>query len=160
MDEVRREEQGKFSKSKKAGKKLLMIPEARQNEQQQQRIAELSKQYPKTGRAYRMVQCLDEVYKCENMKDATKAYSHLVSWLMRSRLEPMKRAAKTLKTYKDNILSYFKNRQTNAIAEGLNSLIQAAKRRARGYRTFEGYSCMIYLVVGKLKLDCPKLFTV
>ncbi len=62
MDEVRKEEQGKFSKSKKAGKKLLMIPESRQNEQQKQRIAELSKQYPKTGRAYSMVQYLDEMY--------------------------------------------------------------------------------------------------
>lgn len=69
-------------------------------------------------------------------------------------------AAQTLKGYKDSILAYFRYRTTNAIAEGLNSLIQAAKRRARGYRTFEGYSCMIYLVVGKLKLACPKLFTV
>ena len=119
MDEVRREEQGKFSKSKKSGKKLFMITESRQTEQQQTRMAELSKQYPKTGRAYRMLQCLDEMYKCENIKDATKTFNHLVSWLLRSRLAPMKRAARTLKAYKDNILSYFKNRQTNAIAEGL-----------------------------------------
>ena len=31
-------------------------------------------------------------------------------------------------------------------------------KEVRGYRTFEGYSCMIYLVVGKLQLDCPPLF--
>ena len=41
---------------------------------------------------------------------------------------------------------------TNALAEGINSMIQSAKRRARGFRTFEGYACMIYLVVGKFKL--------
>ena len=160
LDEVRRNEQGTaFSKSRRAGKKLLMIPEIKQNEHQKQRIAELSKQYPKTGRAYRMVQCLDEMYRCNTLSEARQAFNHLLSWLMRSRLEPMKKAAQTQNAYKDNILSYFKNRITNAIAEALNSLIQAAKRRARGYRTFEGYSCMIYLVVGKLRLDCPKLFS-
>ena len=36
-------------------------------------------------------------------------------------------------------------------AGGLNSLIQAAKRRARGYRTNRNYIAMIYLVAGKLE---------
>ena len=35
-------------------------------------------------------------------------------------------------------------------------MIQSAKRRARGFRTFEGYAYMIYLVAGKLNLFCPK----
>jgi transposase len=34
--------------------------------------------------------------------------------------------------------------------EGLNSLIQAAKRRARGYRSNRNFIAMIYLIVGKL----------
>ncbi|NLA77236.1 MAG: transposase [Clostridiales bacterium] len=38
-------------------------------------------------------------------------------------------------------------------------MIQSAKRRARGFRTYIGYECMIYLVVGKLHLDCPPLFS-
>lgn len=159
MDEVRKAEQGKtFSRSKKSGKKLLMIPEKRLTKQQQERIATLSKQYPNTGRAYRMVQALDEMYNCDSKENAEVVFNRLISWLNRSRLEPMKKVAKTLKQHKSTILSYFQYRLTNAIAEGINSLIQAAKRKARGYRTFEGYSCMIYLVVGKLKLDCPPLF--
>ena len=159
MDEVRKAEQGKtFSRSKRSGKKLLMIPEKRLTKQQQERIATLSKQYPNTGRAYRMVQALDEMYNCDSKENAEVVFNRLISWLNRSRLEPMKKVAKTLKQHKSTILSYFQYRLTNAIAEGINSLIQAAKRKARGYRTFEGYSCMIYLVVGKLKLDCPPLF--
>lgn len=31
-------------------------------------------------------------------------------------------------------------------------------KQLRGFRTFEGYKCMIYLVVGKLKLSCPPVF--
>ena len=159
LDEVRRKEQGnRVSRSKRSGSKLLMIPESRLSEQQQARINELSKQYPQTGRAYRMVQVLDEMYKCQSPDAAERVFDRMISWLRRSRLEPMKKVALSLKQRKETILSYFRYRVTNAIAEGINSLIQAAKRKARGYRTFEGYSCMIYLVVGKLKLDCPPLF--
>ena len=159
MDEVRKEEQGKTtSKKKNSGKKLLMIPEARQTEQQKEAIEMLSKKYPKTGRAFRMVQSLDEMYKCNRPEDAEKVFKRLISWLRRSRLEPMKRVAKTLKKHQKSILGYFYERVTNAIAEGINSMIQSAKRRARGYRTLSSYKCMIYLVCGKLKLDCPSLF--
>lgn len=159
MDEVRQDEQGKrVSRSRSSGKKLLMIPEAKQDEQQKARVQMLSKQYPKTGRAFRMVQALDEMYKCNKPSEAKQVFKRLYSWLRRSRLEPMKKVANTLKKNEKDILSYFFFRVTNAIAEGINSLIQSAKRRARGFATFEGYRTMIYLTVGKLHLDCPSLF--
>lgn len=160
MDEVRREEQGKTESQKKtSGKKLLMIPESRLTEKQRAAVALLSEKYPKTGRAFRMVQALDEMYVCQKPDEAEKVFKRLISWLSRSRLDPMKRVAKTLKQKKEQILSYFYARVTNAVAEGINSLIQTAKRRARGFRVLESYKCMIYLVVGKLKLDCPPLFS-
>ena len=37
-------------------------------------------------------------------------------------------------------------------------MIQAAKRKARGYNTFEGFAAMIYLVAGKLELPVPDPF--
>ena len=70
----------------------------------------------------------------------------------------MKEAAETLMRHRDKIIAYFKNRLTNAICEGINSMTQAAKRKARGFHTFEGYSAMIYLVAGKLELAVPKPF--
>lgn len=159
MDEVRREEQGRTqSRKRTAGKKLLMIPEARQSEEQKRAIDTLAKKYPKTGRAYRMVQQIDDMYRCNNIEEAEDVFNKMVRWMKRSRLEPMKKVADTLKNNKTDILNYFYHRVTNAIAEGINSLIQSAKRRARGFRTYEGYECMIYLVVGKLSLSCPSLF--
>lgn len=158
MDEVRRDEQGKWSKSRRAGRKLLMIPQGRMTPEQQNAQIALCNQYPKTGRAFQMVQALDEVYACRTYAQALVTFMQLTKWLDRSRLVPMKKVSRTLKQHQENILNYFLDRMTNAIAEGLNSLIQAAKRRARGYKTFRGYACMIYLVVGKLKLSCPHLF--
>jgi len=160
LDQVRREEQGKQkSRSRTAGKRLLMIPESRMTEQQLQKLQALSKEYPKTGRAYRMVQSLDTMYHSKSYEEGENVFDKLISWLRRSRLGPMKQVANTLKKYKPQILSYFFHRLTNAIAEGLNSMIQSAKRRARGFRTIEGYVAAIFLAVGKLKLSCPLLFS-
>lgn len=159
MDEVRKEEQKKLRNDKRTvGRRLLMIPESKQSAQQKEAVATLSKRYPKTGRAYRMVQSLDEMYVCQDPKEADTVFKKLIGWMRRSRLEPMKKVANTLKKYRTSILAYIYRRVTNAIAEGINSMIQSAKRRARGFRTLESYMAMIYLVAGKLTLDCPSLF--
>ena len=159
MDEVRRQEQGRvFARSWQAGKKLLMIPQSRATEQQSQAQVALCAQYPKTGRAFQMVQQFDDFYNCDNLKDAAVKFKKITSWMMHSRLEPMKKVAKALRAKVDEIFEYFNFRMTNAFAEGINSLIQAAKRRARGYRTYKGYRMMIFLMVGKLKLSCPTPF--
>ena len=67
--------------------------------------------------------------------------------------------AKTLKQHKEQILAYFSFRLTNAIAEGINSLIQAGKRKARGFRTFQGYETMIYLTCSRLEFAPIQLFS-
>jgi len=156
MDEVRKAEQREHrSKDLLNSKKLLMIPETRQSEQQKLRVAELSKQYPKMGRAFRMVQGLDTVYASRDINEASERFDSLYSWLRKSRLEPMKKVALTLRKYAEEILNIFKSRLTNAVCEGINSMIQAAKRKARGFHTYEGFSSMIYLVTGKFQLACP-----
>ncbi len=38
------------------------------------------------------------------------------------------------------------------------SMIQAAKRKARGFNAYEGFAAMIYLIAGKLKLAVPRPF--
>ena len=157
MDTVRREEQGqKMARSRSAGKKLLMIPEHRMNAQQKERLQELSREYPKLGRAFRMVKQLDDLYFCQTRPQAESVLRRLTSWMMHSKLAPMKEAAASLRRNREEILAYFEQRISNAFAEGMNSLIQTAKRKARGYHTFEGYRTAIFLAVGKLALSYPQ----
>jgi transposase len=161
LDKVRKEEQ-KASRSKKKlflGRRLFMVPEARLTADQEKTINEMSKSYPKTGRAYRMVAALDEFYSSRSVEEAETGFKGLYSWMRRSRLEPMKKAAETLKRHKTKIINYFNSRMTNAICEGINSAVQAAKRKARGFQTYEGYEAMIYLIAGKLKLSVPTPFS-
>jgi len=102
-----------------------------------------------------MVQSLDTVYASKDIDEAREKFNSLFRWLRKSRLEPMKKVALTLKKYSVEILNIFTTRLTNAICEGINSMIQAAKRKARGYHTIQGFSCMIYLIAAKLQLACP-----
>ena len=48
------------------------------------------------------------------------------------------------------MLRLFETRITNGVLEAINSLVQAAKRRARDYRTDKHYIAMIYMAAGKL----------
>lgn len=155
MEEVRKTEQRKQRSKTKISRKLLMIPQSKQSEEQRLKIESISKEYPQTGRAFRMVQSIDTVYASTNIEEAEVRLKQLYSWMRRSRLEPMKKTANTLKDYFEEILNIFRSRMTNAVCEGINSMIQAAKRKARGYHTFEGFSSMIYLIAAKLTLACP-----
>ena len=58
--------------------------------------------------------------------------------------------AKTIKRHWSGVLRWYKIRINNGILEGLNSLFQAAKAKARGYRTFKNLKTMIYMLTGKL----------
>ena len=55
----------------------------------------------------------------------------------------------TPKTHCANILAFVEHNLTNAVAEGLNRIInKIVKNRASGYRTLEAFTDIIYLVVG------------
>lgn len=66
----------------------------------------------------------------------------------------MKALARQLRRHWDGIpLAYFDRRCTNAILEGLNSIIQHVKTRARDFRNMDYSGTMIYLTRGKLDFN-------
>ena len=71
---------------------------------------------------------------------------------MRSRLEPIKAFAYTVDDHWAGVLRWHRTRISNGVLEGINSLVQAAKRRARGYRTKTNLIAMTYLIAGKLDM--------
>ena len=160
LDTVRKDEQKESGRKKElfVCRKLFMVPQGRMTDKQRTMVTELSKQYKKTGRAFRIVRSLDDFYASTSMVEAQERLDKLCSWMRRCRLKPMKDVALTLRNHSKEIRNYFHTRLTNAICEGINAMIQAAKRKARGFHTFEGYAAMIYLVAGKLKLATPVLF--
>lgn len=67
----------------------------------------------------------------------------------------MRGAAYTSKQPWQGVLRWFTSNLTTGILEGINSLVQAAKARARGYRTTRNLITMVYLIAGKLKFELP-----
>lgn len=110
----------------------------------------LAKENLKTGRSCAMKEAMQRTYECSTRKEATESLDALISWMTHSNLPEMKGVAATLKLNREEILNYFDFRYTNAILEGLNSIIQAAKRQARGFRNTEYFKTIIYLNLGNL----------
>lgn len=73
-------------------------------------------------------------------------------WATHSRLEPIIKAAKTIKNHLANILTYLRHRITDAIPEAANVQIGKIKRMAQGYRNPEHYRTAIYFHLGRLDL--------
>jgi len=67
----------------------------------------------------------------------------------------MIKIAKILKNHWHGITRYFKDRFSNGLLEGLNSMIQALKANARGYRNDEIFMTILYLRHGQLKRNVP-----
>ena len=97
---------------------------------------------------------LQEIYNTStNREEAQEGLEKLCSWMMHSRLDPMKEVARMIKSHWKEILNYFDNPYTNAVLEGLNNVIQQIKTRARGFRNDSFFKTMIYLVCGEIELD-------
>ena len=153
VDKVRKAEVKNNALLKKT-KYLWLSNDDNLSVEQQAKKASLMKKHLKTARAYSMRVELQDIYEtCYTRAEAEERLKKLCSWMMHSRLPQMKKLCRTIRDHWSEILNYFDNQYTNAILEGMNSVIQNIKRRARGFRNVEYYKTMIYLVCGKLDYD-------
>lgn len=106
-------------------------------------------------KAYMLKLALQFVYAATSRAEAEMLLKRWHLRAIRSRIDRIIKLAKTVKEHWDGILSYFDSRLTNGFLEGINSLIQAAKAKARGYRNPNSLIAMAYLIAGKLKLPSP-----
>ena len=105
----------------------------------------------KTARAYQIRLTFQDLYN----QPADKAESFLNKWYFwatHSRIPAIIKVAKSIRLHQDGILRWFTSGINNGILEGINSLVQAAKAKARGYRSERNLATIIYLIAGKLDL--------
>jgi transposase len=102
-----------------------------------------------TARAHRWREDFQGFYD----QPADHAEAYLTRWCagaLRSRLQPIKDFVAMLKRHWAGILAWHRTHLTTGLLEGTNSLIQAAKARARGYRNKKYMITIIYLIAAKL----------
>jgi transposase len=131
----------------------LMRGKANRTAEEEAEIRALRRAGFKVGRAWAIKEAIGVIWQCRSMRDALREFNKWYGWVLRSRLEPMKRAGQTIKRYLYGVLRYVRHRYTNAASEGMNSRIQLIKHRARGYRNRNNYRDAILFHCGGLDMD-------
>ena len=133
VDQVRRDEQkGKIIL--KGTRYIWLRNPENLSHRQRATLDALPQHYLKTARAYQMKLAFQDLYAMETPEQAEAHLKRWYFWATHSRLEPMIAAAHTIKRHWDGILRWFDSKIANGLIEGINSLVQAAKATARGYR--------------------------
>ena len=108
------------------------------------------------GMAYMLKEAFADLY---NVHDPNLAEGYLAYWCDLAEeyaLAPFRKFAITVKKHWNGIVAFFRHgRQTNGLLEGINSKIQLARRRARGFCRIDNFIHMVYLVAGKLNFTHP-----
>lgn len=156
VDQVRRQEAKELKRegdeTLKGSRYLWLYGEENLPEKQQERFESLRELELKTGRAWAIKELLRELWLCPTKEEGQEHFDKWYSWAIRSRLEPIKKAARTLKTHLEQVLNYFTHRLTNALSEGLNSVIERLKQQACGYRNDDNLRIAILFHCGGLDL--------
>jgi transposase len=151
LDEVRRSEVKQEASLKGSRWALLKSPK----DWSFQQITEmhwLQRSGLKVARAWRMKERYQEIHQlCRAGVDPEPLLRSWISWARRSRLEPFKRLGKTLKAHLPGMLAAYRLGASNAVAENINSQIQAAIVRARGFKSLRNLTNIIFLTTGKLQ---------
>jgi transposase len=156
VDEVRRQEQATHPELKRT-RYVWLKNDWNRTEKQAEVFAQLRDSGLATARATHIKTVFQDIFACDDMAAAESLLKSWSYWATHSRIKPIIKAAKTIKENWDGVLRWFQSGLTNGLLEGFNSLIQAAKGRARGYRTTRYLVIMIYLIAGKFDLRLPPL---
>ena len=158
MDKVRQAERKEHDELK-GHKYTFLKNRLNLSESKQRSLSELIILYPTLGEAYRLKELFNDLWDMDEEEDAI---NFLVDWcdeVERTDITPFKQFVKTVKKHWQGIVNFCETEINNGILEGINSKVQLAKRRARGYRCSQNFINMIYFLCGKLKFDYPHYST-
>ena len=112
----------------------------------------LSQQSLKTARAWAIKEQAGKLWKYISRIWAEKGWKHLLQWINRCRLEPVKKVGRMIKKHLWGILNAVVLNVTNAISESMNAKIQKIKNMACGFRNRQRFRRAILFHLGGLDL--------
>jgi transposase len=157
VDTVRKQEHRDFLRagedSPLTGTKYVwLFSEERRPEYHAATFATLQALNLKVGRAWAIKEALRTLWTYRQTAAVKRFFKDWYGWAVRSRLEPVRKVAATLKRHLDGVLRFVKHPITNGVAEGLNSKIMSIKRKAGGFRNPANFTTAIYFHCGGLDL--------
>lgn len=122
---------------------------------QETALVGMLKLYPTLGETYRLKTLFNDLWEMPNKVSATAFLTQWCEEVNDANIPALMQFSKTVKAQWSGILHFVETRLNNGILEGINSKVQLAKRRARGYRNLDNFINMIYFLCGKMKFDYP-----
>lgn len=104
----------------------------------------------KSIKALHIRENFQEIYKMPTPELFESMLKRWYFWATHSRIQPMIDAARTIKAHWEGVVQWKRSHIDNGLLEGLNSLIQAAKAKARGFSTFRYFRIVAFLITGRL----------
>jgi transposase len=130
---------------------LLKRPENR-TEKQTVKLAELLQYNLQSVRSHLLREDFQRFWEYISPVWAGKFLGQWCTRTMRSKIEPMKKIACSLREHRDLILNWFRARGTVSAGsvEGLNNKAKLTTRKAYGFRTYEAIEIALYHTLGDL----------
>ena len=116
------------------------------------RLCDLLRYNLKTVRAYLLKEAFQQLWEYDSPAWAAKFLDDWCRQTMRSRIEPMKKIARSLRNHRDLILNYFRAQKmlSSGVVEGLNNKAKVTMRKSYGFRTYRVLELALYHSLGKL----------
>ena len=115
------------------------------------RFRELRDTALKVARAWAMKETARHLWSYTTRGWAKRAWNGLITWMSKSRLQPMVKVSRTLRDHLWGILNAVVLKVTNAHLEAVNAKVQALKKRACGYRNRARFRDAILFHCGALE---------
>lgn len=130
----------------------LLKREENLTEKQAVKLSELLRYNLRSVRSHLMREDFQQFWEYTYPACAGKFLDEWCTRTMRSKIEPMKEVAKTLRRHRELILNWFlaEGAISAGIVEGLNNKAKLALRKAYGFRTAEAYIIALYHQLGDL----------
>ena len=116
------------------------------------KLSELVKYNLRSVRAYLLKEDFQRFWEYVSPGWAAKFLDEWCTRTMRSKLEPMKKVAKSLRSHRELILNWFRAKgiMSSGIVEGLNNKVKLTTRKSYGFRTYEAIEIALYHNLGAL----------
>jgi transposase len=157
IDEVRAEEVRRLKRDgyepvlNRARWCLLKRPE-NLTRKQTVKLVELLKYNLRTVRSYLLREDFQRFWTYQYAGWARRFLQEWCTRTMRSKIEPMKKVARMLRSHETLILNWFRARGmiSAGVTEGLNNKLKLTMRKAYGFRTFDAVEAALYHNLGAL----------
>ena len=159
VDQVRRAESARLRAASQAAAQQLQHTRwtllrrgSRVRGRARQKLQALLASKLQTARAWELKETFAHFWKYRSVTWAGAFLDYWTWRAMRSRLEPMQKVARMLRSHEELILNWFRAQGeiSNGAVEGLNNKIRVVTRRSYGFRTYKAMEIALYHTLGRL----------